>query len=60
MEYKSDRMLILPTLLLCARAHVCPAENVAATCESHFGYDELFTFAMRKVVNRDCITTCEL
>ncbi len=44
MEYKSDRMLILPTLLLCARAHVCPAENVAATCESHFGYDELFTF----------------
>ena len=44
MEYKSDRTLILPTLLLCARAHVCPAENVAATCESHFGYDELFTF----------------
>ena len=44
MEYKSDRTLILPTLLLCTRAHVCPAENVAATCESHFGYDELFTF----------------
>ena len=44
MEYESDRKLILPTLLLCARAHVCPAENVAATCESHFGYDELFTF----------------
>lgn len=43
-EYKNDRMLILPALLNCARAHVLQAENVAATCESHFGYDELFTF----------------